>query len=80
MSSGTYLNKALSASYTPGSVFKLVTTAAAIEQMEDLNSWTLPAPAAMRLTEKDHLPYAHGKMDFTARLPTPATAPSLPWR
>ena len=46
VSSGTYLNKALSASYTPGSVFKLVTTATAIEQMEDLNSWTLPAPAA----------------------------------
>ena len=33
---GTYLNKCLSASFTPGSVFKLVTLAAAIENIPDL--------------------------------------------
>lgn len=33
---GTYLNKCLSSVYTPGSVFKLVTLAAAIETMPDL--------------------------------------------
>ncbi len=33
---GTYLNKCLSASFVPGSVFKLVTLAAAIENIPDL--------------------------------------------
>lgn len=33
---GTYLNKCLSSSFTPGSVFKLVTLAAAIDNIHDL--------------------------------------------
>lgn len=33
---GTYLNKCLSATYVPGSIFKLVTLAAAIENISDL--------------------------------------------
>lgn len=35
---GCYLNKAISSAFTPGSVFKLITTAAAIENIEDLGS------------------------------------------
>lgn len=34
--SGVYMNRPLSAAYTPGSVFKLVTLAAAIENIEDV--------------------------------------------
>lgn len=37
---GVYINRLLSATYTPGSVFKLVTAAAAIDNLENLNSKT----------------------------------------
>lgn len=38
--SGAYLNKVLSSTYTPGSVFKIITTAAAIENIPDIDSRT----------------------------------------
>ena len=37
---GVYLNKALSSTYTPGSIFKLVTTAAAIENIPNIEQRT----------------------------------------
>lgn len=37
---GTYLNKCISSTFTPGSVFKLVTLTAAIENVSDLDSQT----------------------------------------
>lgn len=37
---GTYLNRCINSTFTPGSVFKLITSAAAIEQISDLESRT----------------------------------------
>lgn len=38
--SGAYLNKVLSSTFTPGSIFKVITSAAAIENISDLDSRT----------------------------------------
>ena len=38
--SGMYLNKFLSSRFVPGSIFKLVTSAAAIENVDGLDSWS----------------------------------------
>lgn len=37
---GVYINRALSSSYTPGSVFKVVTSVAALENIKDINDKT----------------------------------------
>jgi len=37
---GTYINRCLAATFTPGSTFKLITSAAAIEQIPDLDQQT----------------------------------------
>ena len=37
---GTYLNRCINSTFTPGSIFKLITAAAAIEQISDLESRT----------------------------------------
>lgn len=37
---GVFLNKALSGLFTPGSSFKIVTTACALENMPDIDQWT----------------------------------------
>ena len=44
---GAYINRAISASFVPGSVFKLVTLAAAIENIPDLHSRTFTCNGAM---------------------------------
>ena len=37
---GAYINKFLSSTLIPGSIFKLVTSAAAIENVDGLDNWT----------------------------------------
>lgn len=40
LADGTYINRCINSSFTPGSIFKLITSAAAIEQIADLETRT----------------------------------------
>ena len=67
--SGSYLNKVLSAKYTPGSTFKLVTAAAAIEQIEALDQWEFTCDGSHEIGgELITCPYVHGTVDFEGAL------------
>ena len=67
--SGAYINKAISATFTPGSVFKLVTTAAAIENITDLNRWTFQCTGSYEI-EGDTVTcsQSHGTVDIYGAL------------
>ena len=61
---GTYMNKLISATITPGSIFKLVTTAAAIENFEGLDSWSYKCTGSLTVgTGKITCPKVHGTVD-----------------
>lgn len=67
--SGTYINKVLSAKFTPGSTFKLVTTAAAIENKEDLDRWTFKCTGSHTIDgQKITCPKVHGTVDIYGAL------------
>lgn len=62
---GVYLNRVLSSSYTPGSIFKLVTGAAAIENISDLNSRTFNCPGEITVNgNKITCLSKHGNINF----------------
>ena len=62
---GVYLNKVLSSSYTPGSIFKLVTSAAAIEAIPDLDSRTWNCTGSIIINgNKITDVAAYGKLNF----------------
>ena len=59
---GAYLNRFFSSTYTPGSIFKIVTTAAAIEQKKDLDSFAFSCTGSYQIGEDTiTCPYAHGQ-------------------
>lgn len=62
---GVYLNRFLSSAFPPGSVFKLVTAAAAVDHIPDLWDRTFTCSGSVDI-EGDRItcPYAHGQMDF----------------
>ena len=60
---GVYINRLLSATFTPGSVFKVVTTAAVIETLPDWESRTFHCDGQYELGDFTiTCPYAHGDM------------------
>ena len=66
---GVYLNRFLSATYTPGSVFKLVTTAAALENVPDVKNRTFTCTGSIEIGGQTiTCPGAHGEMDFYGAL------------
>lgn len=67
-----YLNRFFSSTYPPGSVFKLVTTAAAIEQKKDLDQFRYTCTGSLEVDgDVITCPYAHGEnMDIKQCLAT----------
>lgn len=67
--SGMYLNKFLSSRMIPGSIFKLVTSAAAIETYEGLDDWSYDCDGTMEINgEEITCTHAHGTVDFEEAL------------
>ncbi|MDD4565611.1 MAG: penicillin-binding transpeptidase domain-containing protein [Eubacteriales bacterium] len=66
---GVYINRLLSAAYTPGSVFKLITAEAAIDTIKDIDTRTYEC-AAEKLIDGNRItcPAAHGNMTFKQAL------------
>lgn len=63
---GVYLDNVVSSSYTPGSIFKVVTAAAAIENIPDIYSRTFECTSEYDIDgQKITCEYAHGTLDFT---------------
>ena len=63
---GVYLNRLLSGLYTPGSVFKAVTTAAALEQLPGVEERTFTCNGSVTIGDQViTCPYAHGEMDLS---------------
>ena len=67
--SGAYINKVISGKFTPGSTFKVLTAAAAIENLDDLDDWTFTCNGSHDLGGSlITCPKVHGTMDFHGAL------------
>lgn len=66
---GVYMNRFTQSVYIPGSIFKLVTTAAALEEIEDIREQTFTCTGEQDYGRNDvTCEKAHGTMDFDAVL------------
>lgn len=66
---GVYINRVFGGLYAPGSTFKLVTTAAALENLADIESRSFHCDGSVTVGEqKITCPYAHGDMDLAGAL------------
>ena len=66
---GAYLNRFLSSTYTPGSTFKLVTSAAALETLHNESSFSYTCSGSLTVNgEKITCPSVHGSQNFASAL------------
>lgn len=66
---GIYLNRLISSTYTPGSVFKLVTAAAAIDNLPNVENRTFHCTGSYYIGDQDvTCPEAHGYLSFKQAL------------
>lgn len=70
-SSGLFVNRALSSKIVPGSIFKVVTSAAAIENVPDIDDFRYYCGGVYRIGSEDLKCFApHGPVDFRRALIT----------
>ena len=66
--SGIYMNKFLSGTIVPGSTFKIVTAWAALENIDDIDSWSYTCPYSRQIgdapEDKIVCVYEHGTVDL----------------
>ena len=66
---GVYMNRFVQSVYIPGSIFKIVTAAAALEELEDIRSMTYTCTGIHSYgVDSVTCEYAHGKLDFDSAL------------
>lgn len=66
---GVYVNRPVASTYTPGSIFKLVTTIAALEQIDDLPQRSFSCNGAVEIGgETVHCLNVHGTISFADAL------------
>ena len=62
---GVYMNRLLSSTFTPGSVFKVVTTAAALEKLSGILDRTFVCEGSCQIGDDTiTCPHVHGEMDL----------------
>ncbi len=68
-SSGLYVNRFFSSAIVPGSIFKLVTTAAVIDKLDGMSSWRYTCDGCAEYGKDDiRCTSAHGTQDFYGAL------------
>lgn len=67
---GSYINRFTSATFVPGSIFKLVTAAAAIENLDDAYTWTINCTGSVDYGHGDKVTdlAVHGTVDLRKAL------------
>lgn len=67
MPEGVYINRLLSATFVPGSVFKTVTAAAAIDNLNNIDNWYFNCTGSIIVGDTQiTCPHAHGEQNFAS--------------